>query len=120
MGDTRLRLRIYFDDRLQLGPGKADLLDQIAAHGSISAAGRAMGMSYRRAWALVEEMNTAFRDPVVTSSRGGASGGGARLTPTGQQVLDHYRRLQDLVWEQGGDQIRAIDAMLRDNPPLDE
>lgn len=119
MGDTRVRLRIYFDERLQLGPGKADLLEQIAALGSISAAGRAMGMSYRRAWALVDEMNTAFRDPVVSSSRGGASGGGASLTDSGKQVLDHYRRLQRIVAKHGDAEIGAIHAMLRDNPSLD-
>ena len=67
-----LRLRLLFDDRLVFGPGKAELLARIEETGSIAAAGRAMGMSYKRAWALVEEMNAAFRAPLVSSARGGA------------------------------------------------
>ena len=74
----RLRLRIVFGDDAMLGPGKADLLEHIRDTGSIAAAGRRMDMSYKRAWMLVEEMNGAFRDPVVSSTRGGAKGGGAR------------------------------------------
>ena len=72
--DTRLRMRILFGDSAMLGPGKADLLELIRDTGSIAAAGRAMSMSYKRAWSLVEEMNHAFRAPLVDSSRGGASG----------------------------------------------
>ncbi len=77
-----------------IGPGKADLLEGIARTGSIAAAGRDMGMSYRRAWQLVETLNTLFRAPVVESVRGGPGGGGASLTPTGRTVLDAYRRMQ--------------------------
>ena len=73
----RLRLRIQFGDTAMLGPGKADLLELIRTTGSIAAAGRAMSMSYKRAWLLVEEMNQAFREPLVDSSRGGTRGGGA-------------------------------------------
>ena len=73
---TRLRLRILFGDKVMLGPGKAELLGLIRETGSISAAGRGMKMSYKRAWMLVEEMNAAFREPVVESVRGGAGGGG--------------------------------------------
>jgi len=72
-----LKLRILFNSAM-IGPGKAELLARIRDTGSIAAAGRQMGMSYKRAWMLVEEMNTAFRQPVVTSSRGGANGGGAQ------------------------------------------
>lgn len=96
------------------GPGKADLLQGIADEGSISAAGRRMGMSYKRAWMLVEAMNAAFRDPLVESSRGGAAGGGARLTPAGHEALAHFRRLEDIVHHQGAAEIHALEAMLRD------
>ena len=77
-----------------MGPGRADLLEQIQAAGSIAAAGRQMGMSYKRAWALVEAMNVLFRTPVVEAAKGGAGGGGARLTATGVQVLGAYRGLE--------------------------
>ena len=88
-----LRLRLLFGDRLVFGPGKGELLARIAETGSIAAAGRAMGMSYKRAWALVEEMNAAFRAPLVLSARGGAGGGGAVLSADGHAVLAAYRDL---------------------------
>lgn len=89
---ARLRIRIVFDsNRGMIGPGKADLLALIHETGSIAAAGRQLGMSYKRAWSLVETMNTMFAEPLVESSRGGASHGGAHLTPTGQRVLALYR-----------------------------
>ena len=75
-----------------MGPGKADLLDAIAATGSISAAAREMGMSYRRAWMLVDTMNACFRLPLVETVKGGADGGGATLTATGWTALRAYRR----------------------------
>lgn len=99
-----------------LGPGKADLLEHIRAAGSIAAAGRRMGMSYKRAWTLVEEMNAAFRAPLVDSARGGAKGGGARLTATGDAVLAHYRKLEDAAGAAGSEEIAALEALLRDVP----
>ena len=87
----RFRLRLVFGDLGMIGPGKAELLERIGETGSISAAGRAMGMSYKRAWLLVETLNAMCAQPVVESSRGGPSGGGARLTPTGAALLDAYR-----------------------------
>lgn len=89
---ARLRIRIVFDhERGMLGPGKAELLGLIEETGSIAAAGRRLGMSYKRAWLLVETMNAMFAEPVVERSRGGASHGGARLTPSGMKVLALYR-----------------------------
>ncbi|MFT4149503.1 MAG: LysR family transcriptional regulator [Paracoccaceae bacterium] len=114
MTEPRIRLRLYFDNGLMFGPGKADLLAGIAEHGSISAAGRAMGMSYKRAWSLVEEMNAAFARPVVESARGGAAGGGAHLTDEGRAVLGHYRRLVDKARIEGRTEITALSARLRD------
>jgi molybdate transport system regulatory protein len=89
--DLRIRLRIAAGRELVMGPGRADLLANIEAAGSIAAAGRAMGMSYKRAWALVEAMNTIFRSPLVGAVKGGAGGGGAKLTPLGVEVLAAYR-----------------------------
>ncbi len=76
------------------GPGKAQLLEGIRDTGSIAAAGRRMSMSYSRAWGLVEEMNTDFREPLVLSAKGGATRGGAVLTPLGRDVLQRYRRME--------------------------
>lgn len=112
--ETRLRLRIHFGDLLMLGPGKAELLERIRETGSISAAGRGMGMSYKRAWMLVEEMNAAFREPLVDSVRGGPGGGGAALTETGCKVLAHFRAVEAAVAEAGAQDIEALKEMLRD------
>ncbi|MGI3183562.1 winged helix-turn-helix domain-containing protein [Nioella aestuarii] len=99
-----------------LGPGKVDLLEKIRETGSIAAAGRAMSMSYKRAWSLVDQMNSAFQEPLVQRVRGGANGGGAQLTNTGAQVLEHFRKLEDIAAEAGAARINAIQAMLRDAP----
>lgn len=109
---TTLRLRILFDETM-VGPGKAELLDRIRDTGSIAAAGRQMGMSYKRAWMLVEEMNSAFRDPLVSSARGGPGGGGAQLTPAGHEVLRLYRAILDHTRTAASAEIGALEAMLR-------
>ena len=93
----RVRIRILAESTVALGPGKADLLEGIAATGSISAAAREAGMSYRRAWILVDTMNACFTQPLVTTAKGGAEHGGATLTPAGKQVLSRYRRLAKQV-----------------------
>lgn len=89
----RFLLRLHLAPGLQLGPGKADVLQAIHELGSISAAGRQLGMSYRRTWQLVSAMNTFFREPLVCTSAGGSSGGGAHLSALGEQVLGSYRRM---------------------------
>ncbi|WP_290885733.1 LysR family transcriptional regulator [Hoeflea sp.] len=114
MKNPKLRLKLTFDSGLTVGPGKADLLQGIATDGSISAAGRRMRMSYKRAWMLVEEMNAAFETPLVESSRGGASGGGARLTEAGEAVLAHYRKLETITLAHGADEISGITRLLKD------
>ncbi|MBY5737073.1 winged helix-turn-helix domain-containing protein [Rhizobium leguminosarum] len=100
-------LRISFPDEDRLGHGKMELLEHIRQTGSISAAGRAMDMSYRRAWLLVSEMNRMFNEQVVESQRGGQRGGGAALTPFGEELLGRFRRMErtmrtslaeDLAW----------------------
>lgn len=92
---AKLRLRIVFDGDVRLGPGKADLLDAIGRTGSISAAGRELGMSYRRCWLLVDEVNRLFSRPVVLASAGGAHGGGAQLTDFGRALVSAYRRVEE-------------------------
>ena len=110
----RLHLRLLFGDRAMLGPGKADLLQAVASTGSIAAAGRQMGMSYKRAWSLIDEMNAAFTQPLVQSVRGGAAGGGAHLTPQGERVVALYRQLMDRIATAGAAEINALQDMLHD------
>src|SRR3546814_14379027 len=87
------RLRIVLEPAVAIGPGKADLLQGIKETGSIAAAGRRMGMRYKRAWYLVETMNRCFRSPVVEAAKGGRSGGGAGLTTLGEEGLGRCRRV---------------------------
>ncbi len=88
------KIRILIGAVVAIGPGKADLLAAIARTGSISAAAREMKMSYRRAWLLVEAMNAAFRRPLIETLTGGRSGGGARVTELGAEVLRRYRAME--------------------------
>ena len=88
------RLRLVLGPDIAIGPGKVDLLEQVQNTGSIAEAGRTLGMSYKRAWQLISTMNDAFKEPVVVTSRGGASKGGATLTAFGEDLLERYRRIQ--------------------------
>lgn len=90
----KIKIQIHCGEEIAMGPGKADLLDAIAAHGSIAAAGRAMGMSYRRAWMLVDVMNRCWEGPLVQTAPEGSARSGARVSPLGARVLAHYRALQ--------------------------
>lgn len=89
-----LSLRIDLDSDARIGPGKIELLEAIQANGSISAAGRAMDMSYKRAWDLVDEINTMCGRPAVDRQTGGKHGGGAALTPFGVSLVERYRRIE--------------------------
>ena len=91
---AKLTLRIDFETADAIGPGKIRLLEHVRDTGSISAAGRAMDMSYRRAWLLVDALNAAFRQPVVMTKLGGKSGGGALLTPFGAELVRSYRDME--------------------------
>ncbi len=91
---VKLTIRIDLSNSAGLGPGKIRLLEHIAETGSISAAGRAMDMSYRRAWLLVDELNHLFKEPVATTAHGGKTGGGARLTEFGQDLVRRYREME--------------------------
>ena len=89
-----LSFRLILGDAIALGPGKVRLLEAIRETGSISAAGRSMNMSYKRAWHLVDTMNRCFNSPLVEASKGGAHGGGAVLTPLADEVIALYRQLE--------------------------
>jgi molybdate transport system regulatory protein len=92
-----VHLRVHLGDQIAIGPGKAELLESIRRTGSISAAGREMGMSYKHAWLLVDSMNGCFKSALVEAVKGGKAGGGASLTSLGQEVLECYRRMQALA-----------------------
>jgi molybdate transport system regulatory protein len=110
-----LSLRIDFDESGRLGPGKVRLLEHIGATGSISAAGRAMNMSYRRAWLLVDSLNQIFREPVVVTQAGGRSGGGAELTPFGRALVERYRTMEREARHSLGTHMRAFEDALSAN-----
>jgi molybdate transport system regulatory protein len=110
---VQFRLRIVLGDDIAVGPGKVDLLEAIGGAGSITAAARTLGMSYRRAWLLVDTMNRCFDAPVVTAEAGGASGGGARLTPTGAEVVRRYRHMESTLATAGADDLAALVSLLR-------
>jgi molybdate transport system regulatory protein len=110
----KLTLRLDFAGQGMLGHGKVRLLELIGEHGSISAAGRAMGMSYRRAWLLVENLNAAFAGPVVAAKPGGAGGGGAELTALGREVVRRYRSIEARATESAAVDLRALRRALAD------
>ena len=101
----RPSLKLVFDTGVRLGPGKALLLEMIGQHGSIRAAGAAIGMSYRRAWLLADEINRMFCEPSITTQHGGKSGGGAGVTPFGLEVIAHYRAMEKKLEEALGEDL---------------
>lgn len=109
--------RLDFSPGGRLGPGKAQLLEAIGETGSISAAGRSMKMSYRRAWLLVDDLNRIFRTPLVEAQPGGAKGGGAHLTALGREIVAHYRAIESVALQAGAAHIAAVqDAVAEDAP----
>lgn len=112
----KIKIQLFCGEEIAMGPGKADLLDAIQAQGSISAAGRAMGMSYRRAWLLVDAMNRCWAQPLVETSPGSAQGG-ARVTAAGLDVLAHYRALQNRLGQASdSDDYAALSAAILPAP----
>ena len=112
----RTRLRVILDEEIAFGPGKADLLEAIRDTGSISGAGKKLGMSYRRAWLLVDTMNRCFRSPLVDAAVGGVAGGGASLSALGEDVLRHYRTLERAVAKVTDKAFGELQPLLRKNP----
>lgn len=113
MSTTRLSIRIDLPSGDRIGPGKIALLEAIRSTGSISAGARALGMSYRRAWLLVEEINESLREPAVAAETGGRRGGGAMLTPVGERVIDLYRAIEDHARTAAGGEFRAMGKLVR-------
>jgi len=109
----RVRISIVFESGARIGPGKAALLESIRDTGSISAAARDMGMSYKRAWLLLDSMNQAFTEPVATAAPGGSGGGGATLTAFGAEVLERYRRINDRASAMAADDLAALGRRAR-------
>jgi molybdate transport system regulatory protein len=108
-----VRLRLVLGPNVAIGPGKADLLDAVARAGSIAAGGRELGMSYKRAWLLVDSMNRCFAEPLVISTRGGNTRGGASLTSTGERVLASFRRAQALAEDALVDELEQLRALAK-------
>ncbi len=107
-----LTIRVDFGAFGYLGPGKIMLMELISKHGSISSAGKEMGMSYRRAWLLVDEINRIFREPLVEKQMGGSGGGGARLTKLGRDVVSRYRAIEGAAATAVAADLRALKASL--------
>ena len=112
---TQLRMRFLVENVVALGPGKVDLLNSIHDKGSISKAAQSLQMSYKRAWNLIQEMNSIFNEPLVITNKGGEKGGGASLSDAGQKVCLIYRELEDQFLIQQKSKIAKITAMLSDN-----
>jgi molybdate transport system regulatory protein len=113
MDGVRLTVRIDFGPDQAVGPGKVRLLEAIEKSGSISQAGRSLGMSYRRAWLLVDELNRCFRHPVVSTKPGGAHGGGAALTPFGRDLIAAYRAIEGRATQAAKQKMRLLQKSLR-------
>ncbi len=109
---AKLSMRIDFEGADSVGPGKIRLLELLRETGSIAAAGRAMDMSYRRAWLLVDALNRAFREPVVATKLGGNGGGGAELTPFGEELVGRYRDMEMVAHAALRPHLDALDAAL--------
>jgi len=110
---TRLKLSVIFNSGVRIGPGKIELLRRVQDTGSIAAAARAMKMSYKRAWLLIESMNSLFRKPVVTAATGGRKGGGASLTPFGLEVLACLERLEAEARKSAERDLRTLARLTR-------
>lgn len=110
---AQFRLRIKVGEEIAIGPGKIAILEAIEQTGSISAAGRKLGMSYRRAWLLVDQMNHYFKEPVVSAAMGGAQGGGTALTVTGVEVIRLYRTIERQAEAQSASLIEELAGKLR-------
>lgn len=118
VGSLKLKAQLFCADERALGPGRVDLLESIDAHGSISAAGRALGMSYRYTWLMVDSMNRCFAEKLVETSPGGGRGGGAVLTAFGRRALAAYRALEASLEQTARDHPRLaeLETMLRPLP----
>ncbi len=113
---AQLLVRIKLPGGGVFGPGKAELLERIDSVGSISAAARQMGMSYRQAWKLIDTMNAVFKEPVIETSQGGPGGGGATLSSVGREVLRCYSALQGKAARCTSGDLKTISSLLVAKP----
>jgi molybdate transport system regulatory protein len=113
VSSTRLTLRVDFGSRRSIGPGKIRLLEEIGRGGSISQAGRSLGMSYRRAWLLIDDLNHCFRHAVVRAKPGGPRGGGAVLTEFGAGLVHDYRAIETAASGAAKSRLRRLESALR-------
>lgn len=120
VGPLKLKAQLLCGDELAMGPGKADLLDAIQAEGSISGAGRRLGMSYRRTWLLVDAMNRCWSEPLVEATPGGGEHRGARVTAAGLEVLTAYRALEAAVAEAAEGPLQALKPKLLEEPKVSQ
>jgi molybdate transport system regulatory protein len=119
-GPLKIKVQLFAGEERAFGPGRADVLAAIEKEGSISAAGRSLGMSYRYAWTLVESMNHCFAERLVEAAPGGRRGGGAALTEAGRQVLAAYRALEEQVMDHAqGEPLEALRRLLRPPEPAE-
>jgi len=109
---VQFRLRVYRDADIAVGPGKIALLEAISESGSITAAAQRLGMSYRRAWLLVDELNRSLRAPAVQSATGGAHGGGTVVTPAGLELIRCYRAIETRARTAAAGEIAKLTDML--------
>lgn len=109
---ARVRLHIHLDGDHTLGPGKIQLLEGVREHGSISAAARAMEMAYRHAWELIDDLNQGLGRAVVETASGGRAGGGARLTPFGEEVVRRFRAMEAKAESAIATDLRALGPQL--------
>jgi molybdate transport system regulatory protein len=120
VGPLKLKAQLLCGDELAMGPGKADLLEAIRTEGSISAAGRKLGMSYRRTWLLVDTMNRCWSQPLVETTPGGGESRGTRLTPMGLEILAAYRALEAAIAKASEAPLRALEERLLHAPRLSQ
>jgi molybdate transport system regulatory protein len=113
MTDMRLSIRIDLSNGDRIGPGKIALLEAIRDTGSISAGARKIGMSYRRAWLLVDSINSAMEKPAVAAVMGGRQGCGAAVTPVGERIIEIYRSIEDRARTSARDEFRAVEKIVR-------
>ncbi|WP_408510792.1 winged helix-turn-helix domain-containing protein [Paraburkholderia sediminicola] len=111
--EVRFRMRIRSGDAVALGPGKVELLEAVREYGSISAAARSLGMSYRRAWLLIDELNRSLKAPATHSEQGGQSGGGCTLTPVGENIIRLYRDVEVEAQRSCAKQLAELTRMIR-------
>lgn len=111
--NLKTRIRVLLGEEIALGPGKADLLEAIEKTGSISSAAKSLGLSYRRAWDMVDTMNRSFKEPLVLGAIGGKKGGGSTLTPMGKELILVYRKMEKKAFAAVQKEWAVVESLLK-------